>query len=74
MSIHTDESSSRQVGEAGVVFHSLKGDMVECMIHLNFPSINNEAKYKALIARLDFAKVVGAKNMVIYCDSQVVTS
>ena len=74
MSIHTDESSSRQVGGAGVVLHSLKGDMVECMISLDFPSINNEAEYKALIAGLYFAKVARAKNMVVYCNSQLVTS
>ena len=36
--------------------------------------MGNEAEYKALIAGLDFAKVAGAKNMVVYCDSQVVTS
>ena len=36
--------------------------------------MGNEAEYKALIVGLDFAKVAGAKNMVVYCDSQVVTS
>ena len=35
---------------------------------------NNEAKYETLIARLDLAKVAGAENLVIYCNSQVVTS
>jgi len=35
---------------------------------------NNEAKYKALIARLDLAKATKAANMVVYYDSQVVTS
>ena len=36
--------------------------------------MGNEAEYKALIAGLDFAKVAGAKNMVVYCNSQLVTS
>ena len=36
--------------------------------------MGNEVEYKALIVGLDFAKVAGAKNMVVYCDSQVVTS
>ena len=36
--------------------------------------INNEAKYEALVAGLDLAKVAGAKNMVVHCDSQVITS
>ena len=44
------------------------------MICLDFPPTNNEAEYKALVAGLDLAKAVGAKNMVVYCDSQVVTS
>ena len=39
-----------------------------------FPTTNNEVEYKALITRLDHAKAVGAANVVVYCDSQVVTS
>ena len=57
-----------------MVLHSLKGDKVKCMIHLGFPTTNNEAEYEALIAGLDLAKAAGAANMVMYCDSQVVTS
>ena len=44
------------------------------MIRLDFPTTNNEAEYEALVAGLDLAKAAGAENMVIYCDSQVVTS
>ena len=57
-----------------MVLYSLKGYKIECMISLDFPTTNNEAEYKALIAGLDLAKAVGAENLVIYCDSQVVTS
>ena len=57
-----------------MVLHSLKGDKVKCMIHLGFPTTNNEAEYEALIAGLDLAKAAGAANMVMYCDSQVVTN
>ena len=73
-SIHTEGSSDRQIGGAGVVFHSSEGDKFECMIHLNFPTTNNEVEYQALITGLDLAKAVGVENLVIYCDSQVVTS
>ena len=48
--------------------------MVECMVRLDFPTTNNEAKYEVLVAGLDLAKVVGAANVVIYCDSQVITN
>ena len=43
------------------------------MVHIDFPTTNNEVEYEALIARLNLAKVAGATNMVMYCDSQVVT-
>ena len=44
------------------------------MVCLDFPTTNNEAKYEALVAGLDLAKAVGATSVVIYCDSQEVTS
>ena len=39
-----------------------------------FPTTNNEVEYEALITGLDLAKAVRAANVVVYCDSQVVTS
>ena len=39
-----------------------------------FPHTNNEAEYEALVVGLDLAKVAGAENMIIHCDSQVITS
>ena len=44
------------------------------MIRLDFPTTNNKAEYEALIAGLDLARAVGAKNIIVHCDSQVVTS
>ena len=57
-----------------MVLHSPKGDKIECMVCLDFPTTNNEAEYKALIEGLDLTKAAGAANMVMFCDSQVVTS
>ena len=34
---------------------------------------HNEAEYEALVAGLDLVKAANAKNVVVYCDSQVVT-
>ena len=73
-SIHTDGSSNKQASETGVILHSPEGDKTECMIRLDFPTTNNEVEYEVLIARLDLAKAVGVENLVVYCDSQVVTS
>ena len=44
------------------------------MIRLDFPTTNNEAEYKALVASLDLARAVGATSVVIYYDSQVITN
>ena len=56
------------------MLHTLEGDKIECMIHLDFPMTNNEAEYEALEAGLDLVKVVWVENMVVYYNSQVVTS
>ena len=73
-SIHTDESSNRQAGGAGTMLLSPEGDKIECIVHLNFPTINNEAKYEALVAVLDLAKAIRAASVVIHYNSQVVTN
>ena len=57
-----------------MVIQTPEGDKIECMIRLDFPTTNNEAKYEALMAGLDHAKAAGAENMVLHCDSQMVTS
>ena len=44
------------------------------MVCLDFPTINNEVEYETLVARLDLAKTARATSVVVYCDSQVVTS
>ena len=72
--IYTDESSNKQVGGAGMVLISPKEDRIECFIQLEFHTTNNEAEYEALIAGLDLTRAAGAENMVIHCDSQVITS
>ena len=56
------------------MLRSLEGDEIECMVHLDFPTTNNEAKYEVLVTGLDLAKATGAASAVIHCDSQVVTN
>ena len=57
-----------------MVLLSPEGDVVECMIRLDFPTTNNEAEYETLVAGLDLAKAVGATSVVIYYNSQVITN
>nr|XP_023901305.1 uncharacterized protein K02A2.6-like [Quercus suber] len=73
-SIHIDGLSNKQARGLGVVLLSPEGDKIECMVHLDFPTTNNEAKYEALVVGLDLAKAAGATSVVLYCDSQVVTN
>ena len=51
-----------------------EGDKIQCIIQLDFPTTNNEAEYEALVAGLDLTKAACAENIVVHCDSQVVTS
>ena len=57
-----------------MVIQTSERDKIECMIRLDFPTTNNEAKYEALVARLDLVKAASAENMIIHYDSQVITS
>ena len=65
-SIRTNGSSNKQVGKANMVLHIPKGDKIECMVCLDFPTTNNEVEYKALIVGLDLTKVAGAENLDVY--------
>ena len=56
------------------MLHSLEGEEIEFMVHLDFLTTYNEAEYEALVAGLDLAKAVRATSVVMYYDSQVVMS
>ena len=73
-SLHANRSSNRQASGTGVVLRSPEGDEIECMICLDFPTTNNEARYEALVTGLDLIKEIGAVSAVIHCDFQVVTN
>ena len=44
------------IQRVGIVFHSLEGDEIECMVRLDFPTTNNEEDFEALVAGLDLPK------------------
>ena len=68
-SIHTNGSSNRQVGGVGVVLLSPEGDNIECMVHLDFLTTNNEVVHETLVVGLNLTKAVGVANVVFHCDS-----
>ena len=39
---------------------------------LQFPATNNEAEYEALLIRLSLVKALGAKNLIVQTDSQLI--
>ena len=57
-----------------MVIQTPEGNKIKCMIRLDFPTTNNEVEYEALVVGLDLAKVAGAENLIVHCDSQVITS
>ena len=72
--IHTDGSLNQRLDGADVVIQTPEGDKIKCMIRLDFPTTNNEAEYEALVTSLYLARAAGAENMIMHCDSQVITS
>ena len=64
-----NRSSNKHAGGIGVVLQSPKGDIIECVVLLQFSMTNNEAKYKAILTRLDLAKAVVASLVVLHSDS-----
>lgn len=70
--VQIDRSSNKRVGGIGVVLQSPEGDIIECAIRLQFLTINNDAKYEAILMGLNLAKATKASSVVLHCDSQVV--
>ncbi|KAK0580388.1 hypothetical protein LWI29_001267 [Acer saccharum] len=59
---------------AGVVVSTPEGDSVECALRFDFKATNNQAEYEALIAGLKVCTVLGADEVEIFSDSQVVVN
>ncbi|XP_057451946.1 uncharacterized protein LOC130743735 [Lotus japonicus] len=72
--VNVDGSSNKEGGGAGIVLQSSTGMVVEQSLRFNFPTTNNQAEYEACIARLVTARDLGAKEILVYCDSLLVVS
>jgi hypothetical protein len=46
----------------------------EQSIRLDFKASNNEAEYEAVMVGLNSAKTLGAKHLIVYCDSLLIAS
>ena len=69
---HIDGSSTKNAGGIGVILESLEGDIIKWAICLQYATTNNEAEYEALLIRLKLAKALGATELDICSDSQLI--
>ena len=70
--INTDGLSTQKGGGAGVGITSPKKDVLKYGVQFKFPITNNEAEYEALLTGLRIARALGAENIVLKSDSQLV--
>ena len=68
------DCSSNQLGSgAGIVLEGPDGVLIEQALRFAFKARNNQAEYEALIAGMLLAKEMGAQNLFVKRDSQLVT-
>ena len=64
---------SKRAG-AGIVLQSPESFVIEQALTFGFKASNNDVEYEALIAGLNSAKILEARQLVVFSDSQLVTS
>ena len=70
--VQTDGSTTKKVEGARVVLISLEKEVLKYVVRLQFLATNNEAEYEALLIGLSLAKALGAKNLIVQADSQLI--
>ncbi|GAU42913.1 hypothetical protein TSUD_86510 [Trifolium subterraneum] len=72
--IFVDGASNVTGAGAGIILENEEGILIEVSLALSFPTSNKQAEYEAFLAGLHLAEDVGAKEIKIYTDSQLVAS
>ncbi|GAU14157.1 hypothetical protein TSUD_169830 [Trifolium subterraneum] len=72
--IFVDGSSNSQGSGAGIILENEDGVLIEVSLGLSFPTTNNQAEYEAFLAGLRLAEDMGAEEIRIFTDSQLVAS
>ena len=70
--LYCDGSSYQWGSGAGVVIMAPDGAIIEQAIKLSFGASNNEAEYEALLTGLRNAHLLGARCLLVFCDSKLV--
>lgn len=72
--IFTNESSNTEGGGEGIILESTEGLTVELSLRFGFSVTNNQAEYETVIAGLDLACNLGAREVQVKTNSQLVVS
>ncbi|KAK0572613.1 hypothetical protein LWI29_034271 [Acer saccharum] len=72
--LRVDGLSNTHGSGAGVVVSTPEGDSIECALRFDFKATNNQVEYEALIVGLKVCTVLGADEVEIFSDSQVVVN
>ena len=70
--ICTDGSFVAGLGGIGIIMTSPEKDVLKYEVQLQFPAINNEAEYEAVIAGLRIARALGIKNLRLRTDFKLI--
>ncbi|GAU46144.1 hypothetical protein TSUD_401460 [Trifolium subterraneum] len=72
--IFVDGSSNSQGSGADIILENGDGVLIEVSLGLSFPTTNNQAEYEVFLAGLRLAEDMGAEEIKIFTDSQLVAS
>ena len=61
------------MGGVGEILLSPEKDIIGYGVQLQFPAMNNEAKYEAVLTGLRVAKALGVRNLKLNSDSKLMT-
>ena len=70
--VHKDGSSALGMGGEGVILLSPEKDILKYRVQLQFPAMNNEAEYEAILIGLRIAKALGVRNLKLNSNSKLV--
>lgn len=71
--LSVDGASNVKGSGAGIVLEGPDGLLLEQSLHFGFKASNNQVEYEAMIAWMNLAKEMGACELKIKSDSQLVT-
>ena len=71
--MYTDGSTASGIGGVSVILFSPEKDILKYGVKLQFPAMNNEAEYEAVLTGLWVVKALGVRNLKLNSDSKLVT-